>query len=225
MKQSHLLSVLVLGALCCSSLLSCVVPAHEEAPSPSTLNPPLVRMVPGQEYAHHTGWFVFGYWVYPQVAIWLEDTKGNYLGTIHVTEKGARKSWISAPPTGRPNALPVWTHVCSDSVDAVSAATQVNPDKALEYPLPPLPPGHYFIRVEVNRSYDWNEHYPEKHGGVLGQPSLVYSAELTIDGSHGEVAITPIGTGSLDGSDGNINPDLGGIDSAFSLFNTMTLLY
>ena len=33
----------------------------------------------------------------PQVAIWLEDTEGNYIETLYVTEKASKKSWIFAP--------------------------------------------------------------------------------------------------------------------------------
>ena len=29
----------------------------------------------------------------PQIAIWLEDTQGNYLSTVYVTHKIATQSW------------------------------------------------------------------------------------------------------------------------------------
>ena len=33
----------------------------------------------------------------PQFAIWLEDTEGNYITTLYVTDKASRKSWIFCP--------------------------------------------------------------------------------------------------------------------------------
>lgn len=46
----------------------------------------------------------------PQIAIWTEDTLGNYLSTIYVTRKTATQSWQAAGKNRRKEALPVWCH-------------------------------------------------------------------------------------------------------------------
>lgn len=42
----------------------------------------------------------------PQIAVWLEDTAGNYLSTVYVTEKAATQSWQSAGGNRRKESLP-----------------------------------------------------------------------------------------------------------------------
>lgn len=53
----------------------------------------------------------------PQVAIWVEDTGGNYVGTLFVTKKTATQGWLASVGEGlspseirRPEALPAWSH-------------------------------------------------------------------------------------------------------------------
>jgi hypothetical protein len=48
-----------------------------------------------------------------------------------------------------------------------------------------LSPGRYFIYGEVNKSFDYNETYPEERTGVNGQPSLVYRGTVYTDTATG----------------------------------------
>lgn len=41
----------------------------------------------------------------PQIAIWLEDTQGNYLSTVYVTHKIATQSWQASGGNRRKEAL------------------------------------------------------------------------------------------------------------------------
>ena len=59
----------------------------------------------------------------PQVAVWLEDTEGNYIRTLYVTERAGHKSWIFGPKEGRPESLPVW-YGASKSGSAAFIRTQ-----------------------------------------------------------------------------------------------------
>ena len=77
----------------------------------------------------------------PQMAAWIEDGQGNYVSTIIVTNKNAKRKWIAAPKEGRPEALPVWNNKVQNNtaqIDSVSAATskgavdvQINNDSLL----------------------------------------------------------------------------------------------
>ena len=44
----------------------------------------------------------------PQFSVWLEDSDGNFIKTLYVTERASHKSWIMGPKEGRPESLPVW---------------------------------------------------------------------------------------------------------------------
>ena len=43
----------------------------------------------------------------PQIAIWLEDTQGNYLSTVYVTHKIATQSWQASGGNRRKEALEI----------------------------------------------------------------------------------------------------------------------
>lgn len=160
----------------------------------------------------------------PQVAAWVEDDEGRYLGTIYVTGKGARGAWTMAPAAGRPEALPVWKAASGGGSDAVSSATAKGATAYGSSLAAGLRPGSYVIMLEVNRSFDYNDAYPESLG-VNGQPSVVYEARLTVGGERAEATFAPVGTGSVDGADGYVRPGLDGIGTALRLFSSMTVSY
>ncbi len=100
-------------------------------------------------------------------------------------------------------------------MDAVSAATaSAAADHRAKLS---LPPGPYVAFLEVNRSYDYNERYTRANSGVNGQPSLIYRAELTAGKTPARASFTPVGTGSVDGSDGAVRSGLDGITTALDL--------
>jgi hypothetical protein len=72
------------------------------------------------------------------------------------------------------------------------------------------------IKLETNRSYDYNDSHPRK-AGVNGQP--------TVGAGGSEATFEPIGTGSADGSDGTVRLGLQGIDTALQLFNSTKVSY
>lgn len=91
----------------------------------------------------------------------------------------------------------------------------------------------FVVKVEVNHSTDFNEHYPEDavkgesnySGGKMGseQPFLVYVAEVDLTNDQKEFIATLKGHGSPDGSDGEVYPDLSGIISALSILKSITI--
>ncbi len=185
----------------------------------------VVELEPGPYNRGSAGWFIFRYTVRPQVAVWVEKPDGTFIDTIYVTEKGERKNWISAPKTGRPEALPVWNHIKRAGADAVSAATPKGATLRSSELASRLPAGTYVIKLETNRSYDYNERFTKANSGVSGQPSVVYRAEIATGGARTEARFVPFGTGSVDGSEGEIHPGLDGITTALGLFSTMKVVY
>jgi hypothetical protein len=185
-----------------------------------------IVLEPGEYYSKDVNYVVYRYTVWPQVAVWITDLDGNYISTLYVTDVIVQQNFDAAPEEGRPEALPIWYGLQKESVDAVSSPTTVGStvqfgnDIASE-----LPDGEYLIFLETNRSYDWNDRYTKKNSGVNGQPSLLYQAKVSIGGPTAEVEFIPVGTGSVDGSDGLIYDDLSGIDTAYQLFEKMSILY
>ena len=188
-----------------------------------------LELVPGPYYAKTVNLLVYSYTVWPQVAVWLERSDGSFVDTLYVTEVIVTGKYAAAPKVGRPEALPVWTALktkAQSPVDSVSSATTVGSNVVYGSDLVSrLPPGIYVVKLETNRSYDWNKTYTKKNSGVNGQPSVIYAATIEIGGPAATVAFKPIGTGSVDGSDGLMRSGLAGIDTAFELFSSLTATY
>lgn len=187
--------------------------------------------VPGPYYKYVSWRNVFPVLIYPQMACWVESEDGLFLGTIYATAKGARGSWISAPAGGRPEALPVWTRASSlakgapAAVDAVSGPTPTGAAERDSTLAAGLAPGTYLIKLEVNRSYDYNEAFTPANSGVDGQPSLIYEGEIEVGRGASRAVLRPFGEGAVDGSDGEVRPGLAGMTTALRLLDSVEVDY
>lgn len=177
----------------------------------------------------------------PQIALWLEDSNGNYIRTLYVTERAGHKSWIFGPKEGRPESLPVWygasksgsaaskaeaspsspaSSSLTRSLDAVTGAT---PKSALTLTAQ-IEDHDYIIKAEFNNSFDYNDFYTKKSSGVNGQPSVVYSAKIPANLTAGqEITLDFAGTGSLTGGDGGISKNTQNLTSAREIVNSITV--
>ncbi|WP_288601047.1 DUF2271 domain-containing protein [uncultured Treponema sp.] len=151
----------------------------------------------------------------PQIAVWVYNEQSGYEKTLYVTKSASEKGWKFSPKNGRPDSLPVWyaasrtdpSKTDRTRFDAVSGAT---PKKGLTAECDfELKAGRtYIFYAEVNQSFDYNESFTKKNSGVNGQPSCVYSGTLTVPQKKdkvSEIKLQLCGTGSLDGTDGDIN--------------------
>ncbi len=180
-----------------------------------------------------------------QLAIWLTDERGAFVDTVYVTRKVAKKGlgnrrgalddkWGGA----RLSVLPVWAH--SRGVDygsgnlyppkdnplpdAITSATPKTgefvwmwkPEKTLE-------PGRYFYYIEVNKSFDKNEHHD--YSWYRGQPSVVWRGNLLVGDQHSKSEAKIIGHGHVAGSDGKINPDLSTLTTSLKLIKKVEAIY
>ena len=166
--------------------------------------------------------------MYPQLACWIESPDGKYVDTIFVTTKVGRKKWFGAPSAGRPEALPVWSHARDQAplnTDAVSGATPAGSVRVGSPLAAGLSAGTYVVKLEVNSSFDYNERYTRANSGVNGQPSIVYMGRIDVGKGEAETDLTAIGTGSVDGADGDIRPGLEGITTAREMLQSARILY
>ncbi|MCK0107884.1 hypothetical protein MWU58_01130 [Flavobacteriaceae bacterium S0825] len=183
---------------------------------------------------------------YPLFAIWIEDIHGNYIQTLYISrvissstfDFGKKKDGQWEPATiRRPEALPYWSHKRgvkaedglymplgnSNDIDVVSGATPTGNfiiNSSIN-----ISKGNYKILVELNQSYDWNEYYtkdkfPEDKiysgSGQVGQPSLIYSTEISSNDFDVNTykLMKLIGHGHYSGKDGELYKDLSQVTSA-----------
>jgi len=187
-----------------------------------------LRLVPGPAYKFTSWRFLFPVTIYPQVACWIETPPGNYVDAIYATAKSARETWRAAPPEGRPEALPVWFHLrkaWGAAADGTSGATPSGITAQDSSVAAALSSGTYVVKLEVNRSYDYNESYTRANSGVNGQPSLIYECAIVVGEEPSKGVFRPVGTGSIDGSDGEIRPGLEGITTALQLLERAEISY
>ncbi len=160
----------------------------------------------------------------PQIALWIQDSEGNFVQTLFVTKRASKRSWIFAPKAGRPESLPVWYNA-SGNEKSVSAGKKsfAESGNALDAVTSATPKGSfdilqniqldetkkYLVFAEVNKSFDYNEFYPKnaektspEYSGVNGQPSAVYCAEISAENPEAKMNLA--GTGSLNGTSGLI---------------------
>jgi len=188
---------------------------------------------------------------YPLMAVWIEDTAGNYIQTLYVAESIAKgvfsygdKStgkWMPGPMR-RPAALPVWAHKRNvKEADGLYVPTQENPipdaytgatpqahfvllattDKEL--------PQYFYVWFEINQTWDWNSYwtnnkYPDDTEYKTScQPALIYRVLLSMDETGQPKQMQLIGHSHYSGRDGSVNPDLSTITTAKEITETIVV--
>ncbi len=201
-----------------------------------------VSIEPGEAW-HHT-FYAMGFIPIenePQMAIWLEDTCGNFLSTVYVTERSATQGWRMAGGARRPEALPRWSHrrgiaapdgLYMPTADAPEAATGATPHGSFTacFASGQSPA---IVYAEINHSADFNQYYtaealpgtPSYSGGKegSGQPAIVYSAPILGEDSSEITVLKPIGHSSPCGSDGLLRTSLDSITSALDIVSRISL--
>jgi hypothetical protein len=220
-----------------------VVRTHVGAPAnalPVTL---MVRAGPHYESDPQPLFLGLTYTSVPQMAFWIETPDGRFVDTLYVTRKLSTAGFLATNPFSdevirRPEALPVWSHRRGVTYDD-GLAIPLPGDADLDGVTAPTPLGHYDLAsrapaglrrfrvlLEVNRSYDFNDHWhpgrfpddPVYSGsGSSGQPSVVHAADIDLDAGRRRALLAPVGRGHHSGTDGTLVPDLEGLDTALDL--------
>ena len=188
---------------------------------------------------------------HPLFAVWLADDEGNYIQTLYVSESigksvfkrtsRSKGRWM-AGEIQRPAALPYWAHQRNEKNEnggvlptpknpVPDAYTGATPQASFvlnvitEQPLN----GNYKIMVELNQSWDWNEHWfnarfmDDKEYKTSCQPALIYAAKINTDTKGVEVLLKPIGHGHYSGKDGSLTTDLSTISTALKIAKNITV--
>jgi hypothetical protein len=180
---------------------------------------------------------------HPLMAIWVEDTIGNYIQTLYISESIAKaefdygdKSEGKWQPGSvrRPAALPVWAHsrgVKEDDGLFVPKKETAIPD-AYTGPTPPanfllrantdeILPEKFYLFFEINQTWDWNEYWTnnkfpdDEEYKSSAQPALVYNVLIDQEKDMNRLLdLELIGHSNYNGADGKINNDLSTITTA-----------
>jgi hypothetical protein len=188
---------------------------------------------------------------HPTFAVWLEDEEGNYIQTIFITKAIATGifdhggvedgKWVKGERR-RPAALPVWSYtrgvVSNDGYyiptsdnpvpDAYTSATpeagfylNTKADTAL--------PEKYWVKVEVNQTWDWNEFWTnskfpdDQEYKTSCQPALVYGVLVDAKNTKDVYVLKLLGRSHHSGIDGKLYDDLETITTAKHIFEKITL--
>ncbi len=160
----------------------------------------------------------------PQMAIWIEEKNGKKRPqTLWVTSRMAENRWEGKLYC--PLALPIWEAIFKSRwpiirgrrqlPDGVSSAT---PQEVLNLTRILPNDGDWLLRIELNLSGDYNSHYPFRRADGSpdmegnGQPSIIYEGVLSDAPARVEMVV--IGRSEPGMTDGRINPDMTGIDTA-----------
>ncbi len=175
----------------------------------------------------------------PQIAIWAEDSIGNYLSTLYVSHKIATQGWSVAGGNRRKESLPHWCYKrgvqYEDGLylptkkqpltDALSGATPTGSFDVKIQPLENL--SQFVIKAEFNHSTDFNDYYSKTategednySGGKMGsgQPAVVYEVYIDLTSGQKEFTGRLAGHSSPDGTNGELSTDTSRLTTALHI--------
>ena len=191
---------------------------------------------------------LFAVWIEDSTGNYIESLYISRVISSSIFDYGKKveDNWESAI-LRRPEALPYWSHKRgikasdgyfvplngSPDLDAVSAATPTS-NFIIKSKSNLNKNNSYKILVELNQSYDWNEYYtkdkfPEdiiySGSGKVGQPSLIYAAEIKPGylKSNTHKIMNLIGHGHYSGKDGKLYEDVSLITTAQNIAERIIL--
>ena len=148
----------------------------------------------------------------PQIAVWLEDTQGNYLSTVYVTHKIATQSWQASGGNRRKEALPHWCYsrgVKYDDglylptkkeplTDGISGAT---PHGSFDIKLSPaIALKTFIVKIEI------------------------YAANVDLSAGKKSFEANLVGHSSPNGSSGKVSKDTSGLTTALHIVKRITVI-
>ena len=189
---------------------------------------------------------------HPLMAIWIEDTLGQYIQTLYVAQSIAQGIFRHGDPSSgrwepgvrrRPAALPYWGHKrgiqASDGLyipevshpmpDALTGATPKG-NFLLKSHSPANAPSVVRVYFEINQSWDWNRFWTNnKFPGdadymTSSQPAVVYMAEVDLKQAGREYIMKAVGHSHWSGQTGEMFTDLSTLTTALEIADRITVV-
>ncbi|HOV14735.1 MAG TPA: hypothetical protein PK771_10655 [Spirochaetota bacterium] len=203
----------------------------------------VIRFEVGEKYNSSFKLDMFKVFITPQIACWTEDSSGNLIETLYVTNSFAKQNWLALvkldeKETYRMEVLPYWfskylkktSHKLSYENPLPDSLTSATPFTNFYLNTKITERKDIYILVEVNMAFDNNNHYPLRtffgnpnNNGTSGQPPLIYKAKIDIEKS-GETELKLIGHSNLIDKEANIITDISKITTAKQIINKVVLL-
>ena len=215
-----------------------IVPAHAEiikTNGDGSGVPVTIDITEGEHWKHFM-WVskIIPVWNRPQIAVWAETPGGDFITTLYVTHRSATQNWRGGN-VRRPGSLPYWSH--RRGVEYSDGYYMPPKDAPLPDTMTAATPKQGFtlesnlhanadsivVFVEANHSFDTNDAFPKKTGGVNGQPSAVYRAVVDCATLPATAAFSLAGYGSPDGSDGKLYTDTEKLTTGKDIVGDMTV--
>ncbi|MFO7922804.1 MAG: hypothetical protein R6U58_03860 [Bacteroidales bacterium] len=182
---------------------------------------------------------------FPLMALWIEDTLGNYIQTLYVAESiatgifghgdASTGKWMPGE-IRRPAALPYWGHQRGEQSedglylpdpenpvpDAYTGATPTG-SFILNTKTDSIPPESFYVFFEINQSWDWNRYWTNnRFPGDMdyhssAQPALVYNTLINMSDVKDEYFMEPAGRGHHTGATGELFDDLHTLTTALNI--------
>ncbi len=188
---------------------------------------------------------------HPLMAVWVEDTAGNYIQTLYVAQSIANGIFAHGDnSTGqwtkgairRPAALPYWAHkrgvVADDGLymptpdqpvpDAYSGATPPG-DFILNTRLDKDGPKVFNVLLEINQPWDWNDYWTNSKYmddydyKSSSQPAVVYRATIDLNGNSTTFEMKLIGHSHYSGKDGELYTDVSTLTTALDIARSIVV--
>ncbi len=188
---------------------------------------------------------------YPSFVVWLQDTEGNFIQTLFVTESvgtgiypykpAGDLKWEKGPGEAkRPAALPYWFHKRGGRdfegaqlptpqkpvVDAFTGATPRG-EFILNLKANNELTGKVRLYVEVNQPWDVNEFWtnnkhPENNNYLTScQPALIYAVTIDLVSPMETYYLNPVGHSHPYGKDGRLYTNLTTFTTALEIFDVI----
>lgn len=169
------------------------------------------------------GPFIFN--VLPQMAVWTEDTSGRFIETLYITGADFKKMNHALKNENEADffkeCLPYWASRAESSGTALPSKKAPYPDTvtsatpAADFTInTSVPEDAAHIYAELNKADDMNTVYTEDNNDWAGQPSLIYSADLSGLSNSEPIELKLEGHGGMIGAFPGVYEDLSGFDSA-----------
>lgn len=196
----------------------------------------LISLTRGPEWASKMTPGPFIIHVYPQVVFWTETLNGEFMETLYIT--GADGDYPNHATKKRLDdeffrqCLPVWTGrliraggtLPSTEEPYPDAITSATPQSSFDLNIPMKKrPESFRLFAEINKSGDYNEQFTEDSSDWIGQPSLVYAAEITTAEPGVIYRLKPIGHGNIGPEISTLHHGFNGIDTALDLVGEITV--
>lgn len=190
---------------------------------------------------------------HPLMAIWSEDTFGNYIETFYISQSIAKGTFkhvkyqdkkCEEGEVRRPATLPYWAFkrnvIEIDGLyiptqqrpipDVITGATPegnfvLNTKRTNIYSYPKI----FNILFEINQAWDWNnywhnaKYFEDKDYKTSCQPSLIYSATINIDNKNDYIEMKIIGHGHFSGKSVELFNDLSSFTSALNITKSIKI--